>query len=91
VLAALVCAIVGLGVSLPLSAQEPDLSTAPRITVAELKKLWDAREVVVVDVRDHEAFRSGHIPGAVSIPLDQVVAQAGRLETETKPIVTYCA
>lgn len=85
-------AVIALGVFvLRAAAQEMDLSTAPRITLAEFKKLHDAHDVVVVDVRDAAAFKAGHIPGALSIPLDQVTARVEQLKAENKPIVTYCA
>ncbi len=73
------------------AAQETDLSKAPRITLAEFKKLYDAHDVVVVDVRDEASFKNGHIPGAIWISLDQLAAKAPQLKAETKPIVTYCA
>ncbi len=85
-------AVIALGVfALRAAAQEMDLSAAPRITLAEFKKLHDAHDVVVVDVRDAAAFKAGHIPGALSIPLDQVTARVEQLKAENKPIVTYCA
>lgn len=71
--------------------KEPDLSKAPRITVAEFKKLYDAHDVVVLDVRDEASYKNGHIPGALWIPLDQLAAKAPQLKAEPKPIVTYCA
>jgi 3-mercaptopyruvate sulfurtransferase SseA len=77
--------------ALRAAAQETDLSKAPRITVAEFKKLLDAHDVVVVDVRDETSFKNGHIPGALLIPLDQLAAKAPQLKAETKTIVTYCA
>jgi hypothetical protein len=37
----------------------------PRISPEELKSLLDRREnVVVVDTRDRESYRRGHLPGA---------------------------
>jgi 3-mercaptopyruvate sulfurtransferase SseA len=72
-------------------AQDPDLSTAPRITVADLKKLQADGNVVVVDVRDAESYKAGHIPGAVSIPLDQLASHVAGLREAKTPIVTYCA
>ncbi len=77
--------------ALRAAAQETDLSKAPRITLAEFKKLYDAHDVVVVDVRDESSFKNGHIPGAIWISLDQLAAKAPQLKAETKPIVTYCA
>lgn len=78
-------------VVLRAAAQETDLTTAPRITQEEFKKLHDTHAVVVVDVRDGDQFKAGHIPGALSIPLDQVAARADELKAYKKPIVTYCA
>jgi 3-mercaptopyruvate sulfurtransferase SseA len=85
--AAAACVIL----ALPARAQEPDLSKATRITVAQLKELRAAGKVLVVDVRDAASFKAAHIPGAVSIPLDQVAAKADTLKAEGKTIVTYCA
>lgn len=73
-----------------MSAQEPDLSSAPRITVAELKQLQASGDVVVVDVRDKDSFREGHIPGSRSIPLEQIESRAEELKAAKKTIVTYC-
>lgn len=89
-------AIVGLLVSIaPAAAQgSPDDQLAsPKLRVewAEFKKLYDAKGVIVVDVRDTPSFEAGHIPGARSIPLDKVEASAAELKKLGKPIVTYCA
>jgi rhodanese-related sulfurtransferase len=35
-------------------------------------------DVAVVDVRSPEEFVSGHVPGAVNVPLERVVADAAR-------------
>lgn len=62
-----------------------------RITQEEFKTLLAARKVTVVDVRDAGAFAAGHIPGALSIPLDSVEQAAERLRKLGKPVVTYCS
>jgi rhodanese-related sulfurtransferase/DNA-binding transcriptional ArsR family regulator len=45
--------------------------------------------VVVLDVRPTEEFVAGHIPGAVSVPLDQLDAALSRLPKRAS-IVAYC-
>ncbi|WP_298798249.1 rhodanese-like domain-containing protein [uncultured Pseudonocardia sp.] len=35
-------------------------------------------DTVVLDVRSAEEFTGGHVPGAVNVPLEQVVAEPGR-------------
>jgi rhodanese-related sulfurtransferase len=45
--------------------------------------------VVVLDVRPAEEFAAGHVPGAVSMPLESLEAGLDRLPAG-KPIVAYC-
>ena len=77
----------------PLAAQEPDLAAAPRVSMAEFKSLAAAGKVLVVDVRDQLSFATGHIPGARSIPLGQLLdpRSIAELKASTRAIVLYCA
>gem|GEM_PF-3163519 len=74
-------------------AQAPDLSTAPRISMAEFKPLFRSGKVLVVDVRDGVSYRTGHIPGARSMPLDTLLEPRNLaiLNASKAPIVFYCA
>jgi 3-mercaptopyruvate sulfurtransferase SseA len=64
---------------------------APRMPLADFKKLADSGGVIVLDVRSADQFRAGHIPGAISVPLNIVPARASEWKSATKPIVTYCS
>jgi rhodanese-related sulfurtransferase len=68
-----------------------ELARAPRIKLQEFKKAVDADAVLTVDVRDHESYLNGHIPGAISVPLETIAKRAPELKASSKPIVTYCA
>jgi rhodanese-related sulfurtransferase len=46
-------------------------------------------DVVVLDVRPTEEYRAGHIPGALSIPVDELEARLGELPDGAE-IVAYC-
>ena len=46
-------------------------------------------DVVILDVRPPEEFAAGHIPGALSVPLDRLDATLARLPKRTQ-IVAYC-
>ena len=74
-------------------AQTPDelASAKLRVQWPEFRKLYDDKAIVVVDVRDQDAFDAGHIPGARLVPLDEVERRAGELKKLGKPIVVYCA
>jgi len=46
-------------------------------------------DVVILDVRPPEEFAAGHIPGALSVPLDRLDATLARLPKRAQ-IVAYC-
>jgi predicted sulfurtransferase len=71
---------------------------APRILQPDFKKLMAARNVVIVDTRVADVFSSGHIPGAVLLPLEGSLTWPERYEKTVstllatkKVVVTYCA
>ena len=83
VLAAAAAAVAG--------QQVPDQSSAPRISLADFKKAFDAKAVVILDVRDPSSYAAGHIPGAILVPLEALTKHVPELKAAKKPIVTYCA
>jgi 3-mercaptopyruvate sulfurtransferase SseA len=93
VLVAVAAAVVAASVpGARAASQAPDrTASVPRMTMDEFKKRLAAGDVVVVDVRGLESYKAGHIPGAISVPLDKVQEKAQELKTYKKPIVTYCA
>ena len=75
----------------PLLARQLSEAAAARTTIAELKRLHDADAVIILDVRGAGAYRQGHIPGAMLVPLEIAGAWAAEWKAATKPIVTYCS
>ncbi|MGW6560727.1 ArsR/SmtB family transcription factor [Streptomyces hydrogenans] len=59
------------------------------LTREELRARVAAGSVVVLDVRPVEEYLAGHIPGAVSIPVDELVSRVHELPEQTE-IVVYC-
>lgn len=56
----------------------------------------DARRMVqegavLVDVRSAGEFSSGHLPGALNVPLQELGARVGKLGSRDKPVILYCA
>lgn len=55
-------------------------------------ELWERiqrGDVVVLDVRPADEYRAGHIPQAVSIPAEELVAKLGTLPPDAE-IAAYC-
>jgi rhodanese-related sulfurtransferase/DNA-binding transcriptional ArsR family regulator len=59
------------------------------VTRDELLDRVRAGSATVVDVRPAEEFSAGHIPGAVSIPLDELAGRLAELPPE-REVVAYC-
>jgi rhodanese-related sulfurtransferase/DNA-binding transcriptional ArsR family regulator len=55
----------------------------------ELLRRARAGEVVVLDVRPAPEFAAGHIPGAVSIPIDELPRRLSELPADVE-VVAYC-
>ena len=62
----------------------------PRITPQELLGDLRRRKAILVDVRSLDAYKEGHIKGAISLPIDQVEARLQELP-RGKLIATYCS
>ena len=62
-----------------------------RILAWELAALLEQDAVIVVDVRDSEMFRRGHLPGARLAPPELWREVGLELKTSSKAIVTYCS
>jgi rhodanese-related sulfurtransferase len=59
------------------------------VTLEQLQKLARRRSVTVLAVRPREEYEAGHIPGALSIPLDQLADRLAELP-DGGPVVAYC-
>ena len=57
----------------------------------ELTERLDAGEqLLVLDVRDHEEYGSGHVPGSLHIPYAEISERLGELPTD-RPIAAICS
>lgn len=56
-------------------------------------KLQEARAVegaVLLDVRNADEFRQGHIPGSVNVPVDCIEKAADVIAAKDTPVYAYC-
>lgn len=73
----------------PAAAPQGDKSEVPRIAAEDLRVKTRDNAVVVIDVRDAASYASGHIPGALNIPMASVESNLDRIPKD-REIVTYC-
>lgn len=63
-----------------------------QITQEEAKEMMDTQEVVILDVREQDEYDSGHIPGAVLLPvgtIDETTA-AQVIPEKDSTVLVYC-
>jgi glyoxylase-like metal-dependent hydrolase (beta-lactamase superfamily II)/rhodanese-related sulfurtransferase len=68
-------------------------ATVPFMSLVELKACLESRrdELVVLDVRERDAFEEGHIPGARLLPRGQLELRVNtELTDPTRRILAYC-
>lgn len=63
-----------------------------RLTPAQAIQHINRNNAVVVDIRNQDAFKTGHIVGAVCIPLNELTEKSKKIEKfKNRPIVLVCA
>ncbi len=75
-------------VAQPTPAEIP-YSEIVRVGLGDAKAAYDLKQAIYLDVRDADSYASGHIPGALSIPLNNLEARLKELDPNAW-ILTYC-
>lgn len=87
------CLLIGILVSIGLSAQESkpkNESAVPEIEVTEVKKKLDRGDsFILIDVREQNEWDAGHIQAARHIPLKELKGHLSQLDKNSEVIV-YC-
>ncbi|CCX38289.1 sulfurtransferase [Clostridium sp. CAG:1013] len=63
-----------------------------QINQEEAKKMMDTQEVIVLDVREQDEYDSGHIPGAVLLPVGTINEETASAVIPEKDdtVLVYC-
>jgi ArsR family transcriptional regulator len=63
--------------------------TLEPVAAADLVERVRSGDIVLLDVRPEDEYASGHIPGAISIPVEELERRLSELSTGSE-IVAYC-
>jgi hypothetical protein len=62
-----------------------------RVKLEEVKKLWETKSAIIIDVRPPAKFAEGHIPYTLNIPLEKLEAELPKVAPyKNQLIVFYC-
>lgn len=82
---------IGSGVALLFPLLNRSAAGSTLLTVTEAVMLMSRKQVVVLDVREPEEFKQGHLQGARNIPLSQLATRVAELEKfKDKPVLLVC-
>ncbi len=78
----------------PVAAMDEFMASIPEGywaigTVDKLQELMDSTDVLLVDVREDAEVEAGVIPGAIHIPMRELLDNLDKIPTD-RPVVTYC-
>jgi len=80
-----------LAFALPAFAQgAPAAAPKPGVVDGAAAKALVASGAKVVDVRTPQEFASGHVPGAINIPYEEVGKRTAEIGPPSTPVVLYC-
>ena len=79
------------GLAAGLVATSVCVASPPSVTPQQVREMQAQKSAAlyVLDVRTPEEFASGHVPGAVNIPYDQVASRVAEIPKD-KEVVLYC-
>ena len=80
------------GCAAPASTSNPEANTYRQITMQEAVEMMEKEEnYIILDVRTHEEFAAGHIPGAIVVPNETIgTEEIPQLPDKDQLIMVYC-
>lgn len=55
-----------------------------------IKEILQQPQATIIDVRSPMEYASGHVDGAVNIPVDEIAHEMDQLKALTPPYILYC-
>lgn len=72
-----------------MNRQREDNNAQNAVSLGELEQMVEAENVLLLDVRPSIEYEFGHITGAVSVPMNELMANLKSI-TKDKEIIAYC-
>ena len=88
----LIVALLLTGCTAPAPKPVPEVNTYRRITMQQAVEMMEKEEnYIILDVRTHEEFAAGHIPGAIVVPNETIgTEEIAQLPDKDQLIMVYC-
>lgn len=77
-------------VNLKTDSHADDGHDAPRISLADAKKDFDAKTAVFIDTHSPDQYAQRHIPGSINVPANDMEPYLNKIP-KGKKIIAYCS
>ena len=72
-----------------MNRQREDNKSLNAVSIEELENMIENKNILLLDVRPSVEFEFGHITGAVSVPMNELMEQLKSISKD-KEIIAYC-
>jgi rhodanese-related sulfurtransferase/DNA-binding transcriptional ArsR family regulator len=72
-----------------MNRQREDNNAQNAVSLAELEQMVEAKNILLLDVRPKVEYEFGHITGAISIPMNELIANLKNIATDMD-VIAYC-
>lgn len=72
-----------------MNRQREDNNSQNAVSLGELEQMIEAGNILLLDVRPPVEYEFGHITGAISVPMNELLANLKEI-TKGKEIIAYC-
>lgn len=72
-----------------LNRQREDNKSLNAVSLDELERMIENENILLLDVRPSVEYEFGHITGAISVPMNELIAQLKSISID-KEIIAYC-
>ena len=74
------------------ASNAPSESSYQQISQEEAKEMMDTQDVIILDVREQDEYDSGHIPGAVLLPVGTIDEETAAevIPEKDSTVLVYC-
>jgi phage shock protein E len=55
-----------------------------------IKEILQNPQATIIDVRSPMEYASGHVEGAINIPVDEIASEMEHIKTLNAPFIMYC-
>lgn len=83
----LLVVLIVMVVTITIGCSNGGVEAGVDVSIDQALKMWQNKEVIIIDVRTPQEYKDGHIPGVANIQLDQLVNRSSEVPKDKKVLL----